>query len=183
MPCPFLSAQNNDEDKLNLPADNLNLCAVLNVFQESETLESFEQNLSAQDSKINNLDLNNDDQIDVIKVADNADGESHLIVLQVAISEKENQDVAVISVNKDENRQIQIQLIGDEDLYGKNYIIEPKADNGQSNGSIPNPGYSTTSTNDQGNTIVVEKTVIVQVETLSVITYVFAPSYVRWNSP
>lgn len=181
--CPLLNAQNNDEDKLNLPGDNLNLYAVLNVFQESETLESFEKNLNAQDSKINNLDLNNDDQIDYIKVADNADGESHLIVLQVAISEKENQDVAVISVNKDENKQIQIQLIGDEDLYGKNYIIEPKADNGQSNGSTPNPGYSTNSTNDQGNTIVVEKTVIVQVETWPVITYVYAPSYVRWNSP
>jgi hypothetical protein len=87
-----IQAQNNEEEKLNLPGDNLNLYAVLNLFQESETLELFEKNLNAEDSKINNLDLNNDDKIDYIKVVDNVEGDTHLIVLQVAINEKENQD-------------------------------------------------------------------------------------------
>ena len=54
-----ICAQNGVEEKLNLPGDNLNLYAVLNLFQESETLELFENNLNAEDSKINNLDLNN----------------------------------------------------------------------------------------------------------------------------
>jgi len=83
-------AQNNNEEKLNLPGDNLNLYAVMNLFQESETLEGFEKNLNAEDSKINNLDLNNDDNIDYIKVLDYVDGEAHTIVLQVAVNEKEN---------------------------------------------------------------------------------------------
>jgi hypothetical protein len=30
-----IQAQNNEEEKLNLPGDNLNLYAVLNLFQES----------------------------------------------------------------------------------------------------------------------------------------------------
>ena len=44
-----IQAQNNEEEKLNLPGDNLNLYAVLNLFQESETLELFEKNLNAED--------------------------------------------------------------------------------------------------------------------------------------
>lgn len=178
-----LRAQNNDEEKLNLPGDNLNLYAVLNLFQESETLEDFEKNLNAEDSKINNLDLNNDDQIDYIKVTDNVEGESHLIVLQIAVNEKENQDVAVISVDKSEGKQIQIQLIGDEELYGKNYIIEPKTNNSDGQSGTPNPGYSTNSTNTSGETIVIKETVIVQVQSWPIVTYVYAPSYVRWHSP
>ena len=51
------------------------------------------------------------DKIDYIKVIDNVEGDTHFIVLQVAINDKENQDVAVFSVSKDENKQIQIQLI------------------------------------------------------------------------
>ena len=178
-----IQAQNNEEEKLNLPGDNLNLYAVLNLFQESETLELFEKNLNAEDSKINNLDLNNDDKIDYIKVIDNVDGDTHFIVLQVAINDKENQDVAVFSVSKDENKQIQIQLIGDEELYGKDYIIEPKSEDATAQGSTPNPGYSTNTTNSEGKTVVVEKTVIVQVSAWPVVNYIYAPAYVRWNSP
>ena len=113
--CAFsfcVNAQNTEEQKLNLPGDNLNLYAVLNLFQESETLELFEKNLNAEDSKINNLDLNNDEKTDYIKVIDNVDGETHLIILQVAINDKENQDVAVFVVTKSGNNEIQIQLIG-----------------------------------------------------------------------
>jgi len=176
-------AQNTDEEKLNLPGDNLNLYAVLNLFQESETLELFEKNLNAEDSKINNLDLNNDNKIDYIKVTDNVDGETHLIILQVAINDKENQDVAVFVVTKSGNNEIQIQLIGDEELYGKDYIIEPKSSNSDSEKSTPNPGYSTNTTSSSGKTIVVEKTIIVQVQTWPVITYMYTPSYVRWRSP
>jgi hypothetical protein len=178
-----VKAQNTEEQKLNLPGDNLNLYAVLNLFQESETLELFEENLNAEESKINNLDLNNDDKIDYIKVIDNVDGETHLIILQVAINDKENQDVAVFVVTKSGNNEIQIQLIGDEELYGKDYIIEPKSSNSDSEKSTPNPGYSTNTTSSSGKTIVVEKTIIVQVQTWPVITYMYTPSYVRWRSP
>jgi hypothetical protein len=58
----------------------------------------------------------NDDKIDYIKVMDNVDGDNHLIVLQVAVNEKENQDVAVFSVSKDENKQINIQLIARKNI-------------------------------------------------------------------
>ena len=123
-PLANINAQETDQ-RLNLPGDNLNLYAVLKLFQESPTLEFFEKSLNDSDSKVNNLDLNNDNQVDYLKVIDHVDGDTHNIVIQDATSSSENQDVAVIVVQKIKDNQVQIQVIGDEDLYGKDYIIEP----------------------------------------------------------
>ena len=123
----ILQAQQND-DKLDLPGDNLNLYAVLKLFQASETLEGFEKKLNEENSEINNLDLNGDNKTDYIKVIDDVDGNVHTIVLQTDVSATEKQDVAVFTVQKDADGKVQVQLIGDEDLYGKNYIIEPNTE-------------------------------------------------------
>ena len=55
--------QDYPEEYLGLPGDNLNLYAVMNLFQESETLEAFERSLNEENSRINNLDLNNDGRV------------------------------------------------------------------------------------------------------------------------
>ncbi|HUV01529.1 MAG TPA: hypothetical protein VMW32_11245, partial [Bacteroidales bacterium] len=57
-------AQNQPDEYLGLPGDNLNLFAVMKLFQESETLEGFERSLNDENSRINNLDLNGDNYID-----------------------------------------------------------------------------------------------------------------------
>ena len=79
--------------------------------------------------------------VDYIMVTDYVDGDVHTIVLQVAVNQRENQDVAVFTVQRFNNGQVQIQLTGDESLYGRNYIIEPIYDDGN-NGQTPNPGYT-----------------------------------------
>jgi len=178
-----VKAQDSETEKLNLPGDNLNLYAVIKLFQESETLEGFEKNLNAEDSKINNLDLDGDDKIDYIKVIDNVNGESHTIILQVAVNSKENQDVAVITVVKDAKGQVQVQLIGDEELYGKDYIIEPNYDDNQKVGETPNPGYTGNTTTVNGETVVVTKTTYVEVQSWPVVRYIYMPTYVVWHSP
>jgi len=178
-----VAAQDNVPEKLNLPGDNLNLFAVMKLFQESETLEGFERNLNAEDSKINNLDLNGDDKVDYIKVIDYPNGNDHTIVLQVAVNERENQDVAVFTVNKDANNNVVVQLIGDEALYGKDYIIEPNyADNSQA-GETPNPGYNGDTRNVQGNNVVVRPTTYVEVSAWPLIRFLFLPTYIAWHSP
>ncbi|MCB9014695.1 MAG: hypothetical protein H6541_02790 [Lentimicrobiaceae bacterium] len=167
-----IKAMNYEDEKLNLPGDNLNLYAVMKLFQESETLEGFERSLNAEDSRINNLDLNGNNLIDYIKVIDYVDGGTHTIVLQVAINERENQDVAVFTVYKDKRDQVHIQLVGDEYLYGKDYIIEPN----DGYAETPNPGYT-------GNTTVVTRTTYVEVRTWPVVRYIYTPTYVVWRSP
>ena len=123
---------------LSMPGDNFNLFAVLKAFQESPTLEVFEEKINSFDSKINNLDLDFNNQIDYISVIEYIDIQgAHLITLQIDVSEKEKQDVAVITVQKI-NNEIKTQIIGDEELYGKDYIVEPGVKNTKNTGYIGN---------------------------------------------
>jgi hypothetical protein len=168
-----IKAQDRQDDRLGLPGDNLNLYAVMKLFQESKTLEGFERSLNDPDLRINNLDLNGDNMVDYIKVNDYVDGNVHNIVLQDAVSERENQDVAVFTVQRFPDGQVQIQLTGDEELYGRNYIIEPILDD---QGVTPNPGYT------GGGNIIITRTSPVLIASWPVIRFIYAPRYVVWHS-
>jgi hypothetical protein len=169
-----VKAQDYPEEYLGLPGDNLNLYAVMKLFQESETLESFERNLNNENSRINNLDLNGDNLIDYITVSDYLDGDVHTIVLRVALDRNDFQDVAVFTVLRFQNGSVSIQLIGDEALYGKNYIIEPIYD------ETPNPGY--TGRPESRTYVTVVRTTPYEVAAWPLIRFIFMPNYVMWRS-
>jgi hypothetical protein len=174
-------AQTQNEDYLGLPGDNLNLFAVMKLFQESKTIEEFERTLNEENSRINNLDLNNDNYIDYINVFDNVYGDVHNIVLQVAISEKERQDVAVFTVERDKKGNVILQLTGDRELYGENYIIEPNYDDTLIE-ETPNPGYTGNARTVNGRNVNVVRTTVVEVATWPLVTYIYSPGYVVWRS-
>ena len=176
-----LAQQKNNTEKLGLPGDNFNLYAALKLFQESKTLEGFEQSLNDEKTTINNLDLNGDNKIDYIKVSDNQNGLVHNIVLKVAINQNQDQDVAVFVVQKKENNQVEIQLIGDEDLYGKDYIVEPNYET--SNAGTPNPGYIAPPTTELNDKIIIQQTTPLQVAGWGLVSFIYTPSYVVWRSP
>ncbi|WP_428229698.1 hypothetical protein [Flavobacterium sp.] len=184
---PTFSQTDNEPVALGLPGDNLSLYAVLDIFQKSKTLEDFEKALNDPDNKVNNMDLNNDGEIDYIEVESHKEGNTHVIVLQVAVNDKETQDVAVIEVDKDKKNNIHVQVIGDEDLYGKNYIVEP-ADTNVS--GTPNPGYkgSTTvivnnNTTNNYNTTTSPDYATASVSAWPVVLFLFSPIYVAYRSP
>ncbi len=187
--CFAVAQQVMQADSLGLPGDNLNLYAVLEVFQECPTLEEFEQKLNSEDLNINNLDLDGDGYIDFIQVEDNFFGNSHSIVLKVAISSTEWQDVAVIQVDRDANDRVLIQVIGDEALYGENYIIEPNYDQASATAEsvTPNPGYVGTTSKTvlapDGRTIVMYRTTTVEVARWPVIRYIYMEVDRPWFSP
>lgn len=178
-----LPAIAQEDEQLNLPGDNLNLYAVMKVFQESPTLEAFEETLNKEDNNINNLDLNGDIQTDYIRVIDEVDGSTHTIILRVAINEKENQDVAVFTVTKNKKGGVEIQLVGDEDLYGKNYIIEPNMTDVDEGKTRLNPGYKQPTTAEDGQEIVVQNVTTVQISAWPIVHYMYMPGYVVWHSP
>jgi hypothetical protein len=170
-----VTAQKQDDTiSLGLPGDNLNLFAVLDLFQESKTLESFEKSLNDKDTKINNLDLNNDDKIDYIRLEDIAEGGLHNIILKVDLNEEEQQDVALFIVESNDDGGVTIQLIGDESLYGKDYIVEPNYSE-----ETPNPGY----TKETSSTLVVNNYTTQETANWTIVRFIFAPSYVVWRSP
>jgi len=171
----MVGAKNYPAEYLGLPGDNLNLYATMKLFQESETLESFEKSLNDENSRINNLDLNGDNQVDYIMVIDYVDGDVHSIVLRAALNKDETQDVAVFTVQRLNNGSVQIQLIGDEALYGRNYIVEPIYANNQL--ETPNPGYTGNNSN-----VAVVRTTTYEIAAWPVIRYIYLPGYVSWHS-
>jgi hypothetical protein len=175
---PVFSQTKDKPVSLGLPGDNLDLYAVMEVFQKSKTIEDFEKTLNSEKSGVNNLDLDNDKKVDFIKVITNKDGDSFTFILQVPVSKTENQDVAVILVSKDKSGQASIQIVGDEDLYGKNYVVEPKS---SSSGGTANPGYS--GGNSETMNIPAQTTTTVVVQSPPIVQYVYSPAYVPYYPP
>ena len=115
-----VEAQNNDI------SNNLDLKAVATAFGESKNLEEFEQKLNDYDSGISNLDLNNDGQVDYLRVVEETEKNVHVVLIQAVLEKDVYQDVASIVVEKEySNNNTTVQVIGDPYLYGTNYIIEP----------------------------------------------------------
>jgi hypothetical protein len=176
---PVFSQTDQEPKALGLPGDNLDLYAVLDLFQKSKTIEDFQSALNSEKEAINNLDLDNDKKIDFIKVVTKQEKDSNnfTFILQDAISKTETQDIAVILVSKDKNKKISIQIVGDELLYGKNYIVEPvTAPTSAVTAVTANPAYT-------GNNPVAATPQVVVAASSPVVVYLYSPVYVPYVPP
>ena len=107
-------------------SEGLDLKVVAKLFAEAKNLEEFETMLNNPDSAFCNLDLNGDGQVDYLRVIETGEGNKRLVVLQAVLAKDIYQDVASIYVEKDEAKnEVKVQIVGDEYVYGTNYIIEP----------------------------------------------------------
>jgi len=123
---PMKIFANTNPDSTGLPGDNLDLPAVLDLFKNSTNLEEFEKKLNTKDNKVNNLDLDGDKQVDYIRVVDIVKNNIHVFVLRDPVSQKESQDVAVIELEKKSDGVAHLQIVGDKELYGEKFIVEPR---------------------------------------------------------
>ncbi|MCB0556770.1 MAG: hypothetical protein KDD02_24710 [Phaeodactylibacter sp.] len=161
----------NPADSTGLPGDNFSLEGALELFKKAQSPEEFEKLLNTEDNAVNNLDLNEDGEIDYIRVVDNMDGEAHAIVLQVPVSSEESQDIAVIEIEKQGADNAILQIVGDEDIYGENVLVEPFEEEGKSTGKGgPSADYTINA-------------VVVNVWLWPSVRYVYRPNYVVWVSP
>ena len=128
----FTSA-NSQAEQTGMPGDNLSLEGVLELFKKSKSPEHFEELLNKEENQVNNLDLNGDGDIDYIRVVDQQEGDLHAITLQIPISKNEAQDVAVIAIEKNGKESATLQIIGDEEIYGEEKIVEPFSEDATSN--------------------------------------------------
>ena len=180
-PLMFLTASlYSQSDSLGMPGDNLDLSAVLSIFKQSSSIEDFEKRLNSADTKVNNLDLNGDNQVDYLRVVDYGKDDFHSIVIQDPVSKSESQDVAVIVVVKKDNNTAHIQIVGDETLYGKDYIIEPEnqaplnSTASKKNKAADDDVYET----DNSSTHV-----MINVWAWPSVGYIYSPGYSYWSSP
>ena len=105
-------------------ADNLDLKAVTALATEVKTAEELEQKLNDPKTRINNLDLNEDDKVDYIKVTE-IDGEQKGFSLTVEVpsdTDVEEQEIATIQfdLTKDKNS---VQTHGNRHIYGSGYYF------------------------------------------------------------
>jgi hypothetical protein len=106
-------------------SDNLDLTAVSSIFGESENLNDFERRLNDPKFQISNLDLNNDNRVDYLRVIESVENRTHVVIIQSIIGRDLYQDVATIEIEKDRSNKISIQIVGNAFIYGQNYIYEP----------------------------------------------------------
>ncbi|MEP7237948.1 MAG: hypothetical protein ABI685_08790 [Ferruginibacter sp.] len=164
------------EDSTGMPGDNFSLQGALEMFKQSSSIEEFEKLINSPDKNINNLDLNGDGEVDYVKVIDKADKDVHAFVLQVAVSETENQDIAVIELEKTGDTTAMLQIIGDEEIYGEQVIAEAsdEGDEVADNGSSPNGPSADYLESDR---------IVVNVFYWPSVRFVYRPAYVPWVSP
>jgi len=104
--------------------EQLDLQAVSELFKDASNLEEFEKALNDPDNGVNNLDLNEDGQVDFIRIVEEMSGDTHLIILQVPLGEDEFQDVATIEIEKSGD-SYNMQVHGNEVIYGVDYYVVP----------------------------------------------------------
>jgi len=163
-------------DSTGMPGDNFSLQGALEMFKQASSPEEFEKLINSADKNVNNLDLNGDGEVDYIRVIDKAENNVHAFVLQVTVSETENQDIAVIELEKTGDTTAVLQIVGDEEIFGEQIIVEASDegdemddDNGVGNG--PSADYY------KGSRIVVN------VFFWPSVRFVYSPAYVLWVSP
>lgn len=147
-----------------VPGDHFSLEGALELFKQSESPQEFEKMLNSADSKVNNLDLNADGYIDYVRVIDRYEGNVHAFILQAVVSERESQDIAVIELEKRANGKAVLQIVGNEDIYGVETIIEPTRE------------VRTYAGTTRSRTVV-------NVWTWPSVQYVYGPYYDPWISP
>ncbi len=147
-----------------VPGDNFSLEGALELFKKSASPEEFERKLNDPDARVNNLDLNGDGYIDYIRVNDIYEGNVHAFVMQAVISERQSQDIAVITLEKLANGRAILQITGDADIYGVETIIEPTTE------VRTYAGVNTSR-------------VVVNVWSWPLVRYIYGPYYRVWVSP
>ncbi len=106
-------------------AEGLDLSAVGELFRNSKNLEEFEAGLNDPKKGINNIDLDGNGEVDFIRVLEEVEGDTHVIVMQVPLGEDEYQDVATLEIEKKGDDDYNFQLRGNPDIYGPDYYVVP----------------------------------------------------------
>ncbi len=167
-------------DSTGLPGDNFSLEGALNLFKMASSPEDFEKLLNTESNHVNNLDLNEDGDIDYIRVISKMDQDAHAFILQVPISETESQDIAVIELEKDGKESAVVQIIGDEDIFGIQQIVEPSNGTDQKDDVKMEPR---TKSGPSAINFEEEDAIVINVWPWPCVRFVYAPAYRPWVSP
>lgn len=78
--------------------ENLDLNAVSRIYDETTDLVDFERRLNYPNGRISNLDLNNDNKVDYLRVSEKIENNIKIILIQSELSPNIYEDVATINI-------------------------------------------------------------------------------------
>ncbi len=100
-------------------ADGLNLQAVGALVKDAKDAEDLERKIN--ESGINNMDLNLDGNVDYIKVQEYGEGDNRGFSLYTEFEAGEEQEIATIDIAKTGSEEVEVEVHGNEQIYGRNY--------------------------------------------------------------
>ncbi|HDS15230.1 MAG TPA: hypothetical protein ENN66_01100 [Proteobacteria bacterium] len=102
-------------------ADGLDLACIGALLQKAEDAAALERLLNDPQTGINNLDLNEDGQVDYIKVTEYGSQESRGFSLTVEPAAGETQEVATIAIAKQGSDKVEVEVQGNPQIYGQQH--------------------------------------------------------------
>jgi hypothetical protein len=178
----LISNAQSGVDSTGLPGDQFSLQGALAMFKKAGSPEEFEKLINAEENSVNNLDLNGDGETDYIRVISHREGDLHAFVLQVPVSEKESQDIAVIELEKTGDESAIIQIVGDEEIFGEQVMVEPEG--GSTTAAfLLNEEQALASGPSMPEYEFAAAPIVVNVWLWPSVRFVYAPAYRPWISP
>lgn len=98
-------------------SDGLDLKAVGALVQDAKDAESFERLLNDPSRGVNNLDLDEDGNVDYIKVTEFGDGDARGFALTTELAPGDVQEIATVNIVKAEDRA-EMEVRGNQHIYG-----------------------------------------------------------------
>lgn len=109
---------------LQIPAgagEGLDLRAVGELVKTAEDAEALERMINDSSRGLNNLDLDRDGEVDYISVEEFGGGTSRGFMLVAKLKDGQKQEVATIDIEKTSNSQADLEIRGNERVYGANH--------------------------------------------------------------
>lgn len=110
--------------QLDPAADGLDLQAVGQLVKDAKDGEDLERMINTSD--INNIDLNSDGNVDYIKVQEYGSGDNRGFSLFTEFEAGEEQEIATIDIAKGENEEYEIEIQGNQHVYGQNHYYRSR---------------------------------------------------------
>ena len=107
-------------------ADGLDLRALGGLVKKARDAEQFERLLNDSKEGINNLDLDQDGNVDYIKVTEYGNEQARGFSLTAEPAVGEEQEVATIEVEKLADGQAQVEVHGSSQIYGHNHYYHSR---------------------------------------------------------
>ncbi len=101
--------------------DGLDLATIGTLLKKADNAADLEKLLNDPKTGINNLDLNEDGKVDYIKVTEYGNDKVKGFSLTVEPAPGETQEVATIDIEKEGNDKVEVEVRGNEQIYGQNH--------------------------------------------------------------